>query len=115
MVSNYRFKLIAIGRHQNPWKECYVQAMKEDGVLLSRRRSGGGAVYQDLGLKYYWFEFSGNCCFSFIIPVPKEDLPLNYKEKNNHILVSALKGLDINAEIKGRNDICVNDKKVVYE
>jgi lipoate-protein ligase A len=37
------------GRHQNPWKECHIQQMNTDDVLLARRKSGGGAVYQDLG------------------------------------------------------------------
>ncbi len=36
---------IVMGRHQNPWKECWIQKMQEDGVKLARRRSGGGAVY----------------------------------------------------------------------
>ena len=38
-------KTIVIGRHQNPWKECNIQKIKEDNVMLIRRNSGGGAVY----------------------------------------------------------------------
>lgn len=46
------FKIIYfIGRHQNPHKECHLQVMEEDAVKLSRRRSGGGAVYHNLGNK----------------------------------------------------------------
>jgi hypothetical protein len=33
-------------RFQNPFKECNLQKMEEDGVNLVRRKSGGGAVYQ---------------------------------------------------------------------
>ena len=33
-------------RFQNPWKECHLQRMEQDGVVLARRKSGGGAVYQ---------------------------------------------------------------------
>merc|ERR1719181_2647586 len=40
---------IFIGKHQNPWKECRVQLLEDDGVTLVRRKSGGGCVYQDLG------------------------------------------------------------------
>jgi lipoate-protein ligase A len=36
---------IVIGRNQNPWNELDVTRMKEMGIKLVRRRSGGGAVY----------------------------------------------------------------------
>ena len=70
---------IIIGKHQNPWKECHVQKLDEDGVILARRKSGGGCVYQDLG----------NSVFSFINPVgdfAKED----YKTMNNEVLLNSL-------------------------
>lgn len=38
-------KTIVIGRHQNPWKECFLQKMEEDKINLARRKTGGGAVY----------------------------------------------------------------------
>lgn len=46
--------------------------MKSDGVKLSRRKTGGGAVYQDLG----------NTCFSFLTPYDKDD-KLEYRSVNN--------------------------------
>ena len=42
--------------------QCRVQTLEENNVLLARRKSGGGCVYQDLG----------NSVFSFINPVSLE-------------------------------------------
>jgi lipoate---protein ligase len=91
-------KTIVIGRNQNPWKEIHIDRMEADKVNLCRRKSGGGAVYQDLG----------NTCFSFINPKSPQD----FKQKNNSIVLRALSILDIEAETSGRNDIVVDGKKI---
>ena len=95
-------KNIVIGKHQNPWKECHIQKMQADGISLCRRKSGGGAVYQDLG----------NTCFTFLHPIYDDTPPLNTKEYNNEIILSAMKNLGVDCELSGRNDITCNGKKV---
>lgn len=95
-------KTIIIGKHQNPWKECRVQLLEADNVVLARRKSGGGCVYQDMG----------NSVFSFLNPIAdfsKED----YKTMNNSVLIESLTKIGVvGAEPTGRNDICVNGRKV---
>jgi len=87
---------IVIGRNQNPYKECDLNKLKEDGVLLVRRLSGGGAVYHDLG----------NLNFTFIEP---ED---HYNVDNNmKIILDALSGFGIKGSFNGRNDLVAGDRK----
>ncbi len=89
---------IVIGRFQNPWNECNLQAMEEDDVLLARRQSGGGAVYHDLG----------NTNFTFMSPKNSYS-----KDRNFAIISEALReGFGITAEQSGRNDILVDGRKV---
>lgn len=83
---------VVIGRNQNPWSECNLSKMEEDGVRLARRTSGGGAVYQDLG----------NTCFTFLSPREGYD-----RSTNSGIILRALSNFGIAAEASGRNDLVV--------
>lgn len=87
---------VVIGKHQNPYRECNLAAMKRDNIRLARRSSGGGAVFHD----------EQNLNFSFIYNKNENSL-----ERNYHIIVSALERLGINAEKSGRNDILACGKK----
>ena len=88
---------VVIGRSQNPWVECKTDKMEEDNVFLARRQSGGGAVFHDLG----------NTNFTFLSPKDDYDQTANFT-----IIVNALKKLGIDAELSGRNDMQVGDKKI---
>ncbi|WWC69572.1 uncharacterized protein I206_103515 [Kwoniella pini CBS 10737] len=52
------FPCVVIGRNQNPWKETTPHHLREVGIPLVRRRSGGGTVFHDMG----------NTNFSIILP-----------------------------------------------
>ncbi|PNK60853.1 lipoate--protein ligase [Psychrobacter sp. FDAARGOS_221] len=88
---------VVIGRTQNPWVECKINKMEEDGIYLARRQSGGGAVFHDLG----------NTNFTFLSP--KDDYN---QDANFTIIVNALKKLGIDATQSGRNDMHVGERKI---
>ncbi|EOD35067.1 lipoate-protein ligase A [Emiliania huxleyi CCMP1516] len=85
---------IIIGKHQNPWKECRVQLLEQDGVTLARRPTGG-----DSG-------------FSFINPHASVEDQRDYKTMNNGVLLEALARFGLGAEMSGRNDLTVDGRKV---
>mmetsp|Transcript_10567 Transcript_10567/g.20345 ORF Transcript_10567/g.20345 Transcript_10567/m.20345 type:complete len:331 (-) Transcript_10567:74-1066(-) len=92
-------RTIVIGRHQNPWKEVHMDRMEADGINLCRRKSGGGAVYQDLG----------NSVFTLITPTISG---VDSKVLNNQMLIQCLASLGIEAEASGRNDLICKGKKI---
>ena len=88
---------VVIGRHQNPWVECDLRAMRADALPLVRRISGGGAVYHD----------EGNTNFSFIAPAGVYD-----QERHFRVVIAALASLGIDAWKTERNDLRVGERKV---
>lgn len=88
---------VVIGRHQNPWKECKVTDMEKAGVTLARRRSGGGAVYQDFG----------NSIFTFLSS--KTDYST---ERNFGLLQKAIDSLGVKTSFSGRNDVLIDGRKI---
>lgn len=89
--------VIAIGRHQNPWKECVLAKMEEDGVQLVRRHSGGGAVFMD----------PGTTTFTFLSPAAVWSI-----DRNFDIVLGALRRCGVQAERTGRNDMMFDGHKI---
>lgn len=87
---------VVIGRNQDAYAECRVDALESAGGMLARRLSGGGAVWHD----------GGNLNFTFISCEKDED-----KGTNFGIVLSALASLGIHAELGGRNDLMLNGAK----
>lgn len=87
---------VVIGRNQNMYAETNLEYLKEHHIYPTRRFSGGGAVYQDLG----------NVNFTFIgnskLVSEKELLVLAQR---------AVKQCGIDSEFSGRNDLMINQKK----
>jgi len=91
---------IVIGRHQNIFEEVNYPLLRMRGIPVFRRISGGGTVYHD----------PGNINFSFITRYQKFKFN-NYRLFNTPIL-QALQSLGLPAELNGRNDILINQKKI---
>ena len=93
---------VVIGRHQNPWKECHLSKLEDEKIALSRRYSGGGAVYHDLGCTI----------FTFITPISNSVNPSAIIDRNFDVLISGLKTLGLDVSRRGRNDLVVGDRKI---
>lgn len=94
---------ILIGRNQNALSEIHQDFVREKGIDVVRRLSGGGTVFCDLG----------NINFTFI--TRKDGLSNkgeNSFERFAGPVVSALRALGVAAQFSGRNDILVNGMKV---
>lgn len=87
---------VVIGRAQNPWRECNLDYMEEQGISLMRRTTGGGAVFHD----------SQNLNFSFIVPKGIYDY-----ERQCRVILEAVKEFDLVGERNGRNDLTVGGRK----
>lgn len=91
---------IIIGRNQNTLEEINQAYVEEKDIKVVRRVSGGGAVYHDFG----------NLNFSFI--TNHDVKSLNNFKKFTAPVIKVLKSMGLDAELKGRNDIQVEEKKI---
>ena len=89
---------IIIGKHQNTLAEINESYVKEQGIRVVRRLSGGGAVYHDMG----------NLNFTVIDDAEGEGLDFG---RFCDIVIRALSKVGIHAERNGRNDMTIDGKK----
>jgi len=91
---------VIIGRNQNTLQEIDSQFIAANDIRVIRRNTGGGAVYHDMG----------NLNYSFIA----DSVDAGHAAGQQFIapVVQALRGLGLDAEASGRNDILVSGHKV---
>lgn len=91
---------IIIGRNQNTLAEINTDFVRENNINVTRRNTGGGAVYHDLG----------NVNYSYIVNF-EEGRSINFADFAVPV-INTLAELGISAEFSGRNDILIDGKKI---
>ena len=84
---------VIIGHNQVAAQEVNLEYLRQNGIKLARRVTGGGAVYHDLqNLNYSFAGPIGSVC--------------------PDLFAEALQSLGLPAELSGRNDIFVEGRKI---
>ncbi|WP_192944748.1 lipoate--protein ligase [Ligilactobacillus agilis] len=91
---------IIVGRNQNTLEEINQKYCQEHNITITRRLSGGGAMYQDLG----------NMCFSFVVQADKQKFG-DFKSLVKPVVDALHEMGATGAEVTGRNDIVIDGKK----
>jgi lipoate-protein ligase A len=92
---------VVIGKNQNAEAEINRPFIKERGITVARRLSGGGAVYHDLGNLNFTFILNDSGANGTRQPFEYYCLPV----------IKTLAGFGVRAEAHGRNDILVDGRK----
>ena len=92
---------IIVGKNQNTHAEINEKYVKEKGIHVVRRISGGGAVYHDLNNLNYTIISNEDC----------DSRRFDFKAFSEPV-IQTLKDLGVEAQFTGRNDITINGKKI---
>ncbi len=87
---------VIVGKFQNSLAEINLDYVKEKGIKVVRRQTGGGAVFHDLGnLNFTFIESNSHGDFrSFTKPI-----------------LEVLQNMGVDARFEGRNDLAINGLK----
>ena len=88
---------IIVGKHQNTLAQINEAFVREKGIKVVRRLSGGGAVYHDMGNLNYTIIADGEGELNF--------------GRFCRIVLDALARVGVQGEINGRNDMTIDGKK----
>ncbi|MBL1224905.1 lipoate--protein ligase [Enterococcus sp. BWR-S5] len=91
---------VIIGRNQNALAEIDMTYAQQKHITITRRQSGGGAVYDDLG----------NVSFSFVMEAANKSFG-DFKTLTQPILTALHRMGATEAKMNGRNDLFIDDKK----
>lgn len=91
---------VIIGRNQNAYAEIDMAYAKEKNITITRRQSGGGAVYDDLG----------NVSFSFVMEAANRSFG-DFKTLTQPIITALHSMGAAGADMNGRNDLFIDGKK----
>ncbi len=92
---------IIIGHHQNAFAEINTDYVRQKGIKVVRRLTGGGAVFHDLG----------NVNFTFIDNVSVNEDSASMFARFTLPVINALRELGVNAYLEGRNDLLIDGRK----
>jgi lipoate-protein ligase A len=90
---------VVVGRHQDTLSEIDYDFVRDRGINVVRRLSGGGAVYHDLG----------NLNFSFI-KLNRAAAPTDFAALAAPV-IATLHSLEVDARHTGRNDLTIDGRK----
>ena len=88
---------IIVGKHQNTLAQINEAFVREKGIKVVRRLSGGGAVYHDMGNLNYTIIADGDGALDF--------------GRFCRIVLDALARVGVKGELNGRNDMTIDGKK----
>ncbi len=92
-------KAVIVGRNQNTASEIDEAFVRDNGIPVIRRMTGGGAVFHDLG----------NVNFSFI-QIGNQSRQLDFHRFTAPIL-EALQAMGVDCRFEGRNDLVIDGMK----